>query len=333
MKKLLFGFVFLIFIVLFLWLVSEHVALYLRARVAKDPAVAAAFLDVGQGDATFIEFPDKRQMLVDCGRDARVLEALGRVMRFYDRTIDYLVVTHPDSDHYAGCIDVLRRFNIRTIVYNGAPKSYDELWNVFRESLDQEVKAGALYEEITSARTVEIGGATIRYLYPDHPLSADPAIPGTNERADNNGSIVFRLTYGVGNILMTGDMEEPLENYLVRLSGESLDSEVLKAGHHGSGSSSSEVLVSAVAPRMAVVSAGKDNPYGHPSPRVVKRLERAGARVLRTDRDHDILLALTRDSVYVIRPKSPPAGAKAFSRFFSFPGLGIWRAIGRLDRL
>ena len=94
-------------------------------------SVQITFLDIGQGDATFIEFPGDVQMLVDCAKDARILEALGRVMEFYDRSIDYLVVTHPDNDHYGGCIDVLKRFDVANIVYNGLKKEQDEMWREF----------------------------------------------------------------------------------------------------------------------------------------------------------------------------------------------------------
>ena len=85
------------------------------------------FLDIGQGDATFIEFPNGEQMLVDCAEDGKILEALGRVMPYYDRDIDYLMITHPDFDHYGGCTDVLNRFEVKNIVYNGFKKEYDDL--------------------------------------------------------------------------------------------------------------------------------------------------------------------------------------------------------------
>lgn len=242
------------------------------------------FLDVGQGDAEFIEWANGEQMLIDCGKDATVLSALGRVMKYYDKEIDYLAVTHPDLDHYGGCIDVLKRFEVKNIIYTGLQKD-DKGWNYFWDMIDQE---GANYIEIAARETKQIDGATFDFLYPDKSLNQNVQ--------DNNSSLVFKLTYGQNDILFMGDAEEELENYLLEKYKNDLDAEILKVGHHGSGGSSSQNFIDMVSPDWSIISVGK-NYYGHPSRRVLNRLIRAGSQILRTDESGDIAFKFGKDAI------------------------------------
>lgn len=248
------------------------------------------FLDIGQGDATLVDFPNGEQMLIDCSKDARVLAALGRNMKPFDRTIDYLVVTHPDNDHYGGCIDVLDRFTVRHIWYNGVRKTNDSFWNFFWDKVHAE---GAEYVLIDQIKTFDISSTTIRIIYPDHNVIEDIRVPGVEkDTGDNNTSIVFRMDYGKTSALFTGDMELPLEQYLVQKASSTLDVDILKVGHHGSNSSSGQSFLARVSPAYSTISAGKENRYGHPTARVLKRLERTGGKVFRTDLSGDITLSL-----------------------------------------
>lgn len=254
-------------------------------------SVTITFLDIGQGDASFIQFPDGQQMLVDCAVDARILPALGRVMPYYDRRIDYLVVTHPDADHYGGCVDVLKRFDIGTIVYNGITKNGEGYWESFWSSVERE---GARYEEANQLMTWDIASATLRFVYPDSPLKDQ-----TEKPEDNNTSIVFTLTYASSSVLFTGDAEDKLEAYLLSKYKDQLNVDVLKVGHHGSDSSSIKEFIEAVSPLHAVFSVGVDNTYGHPSRRVMRRMERASSTVWRTDAQGDIIVKLDGGGVRV----------------------------------
>lgn len=245
-----------------------------------------SFLDVGQGDAEFIEWPDGEQMLVDCAKDATVLGALGRVMKYYDKEIDYLVVTHPDSDHYGGCIDVLKRFEVKNIVYTGLQKT-DKSWQYFQDMISQE---NVKYTEIAAQDIWQIDGASLNFLYPDKKLD-------NNIKDSNNSSLVFKLSYGENDILFVGDAEEELENYLIGKYGDILNSEVLKVGHHGSGSSSAQSFIDAVSPDYSIISVGKWNSYGHPSRRTLKRLERSESQVYRTDELGDIVLKMDKNHI------------------------------------
>lgn len=245
-----------------------------------------SFLDIGQGDASFIEWPDGKQMLVDCGRDARILEALGRVMSFYDKTIDYLLVTHPDLDHYGGCTDILKRFDVENIIYTGLQKE-DKSWQYFWQTIGLE---GADYKQINSEQKLQINNSVLHFFYPDSDIS------GIAE-SDNNSSIVFKLVFGQSDILFTADAEEDLEKYLIENYSEELDVEVLKVGHHGSGSSSIPEFLGFVTPDISVISVGQENNYGHPSRRVIKRLERTGSEIWRTDLHGDVILQVYEDKI------------------------------------
>ncbi len=269
-------------------------------KIKNTTELRLAFLDIGQGDATLITFPNQEKMLIDCARDRTVLSALGRNMHSYDRTIDYLVATHPDADHYGGCIDVLKRYRVRHIYFNGFDKEGSALLKEFHRTVQQEITdGGADLTIVTTTHYLEIASTTLHFLYPDHAIMLDPRVPGVKEIESNNTSIVTRISYGNHDILMTGDMEQPLEQYLLRSFGTTLQSEVLKVGHHGSISSSGEDFVKIVSPQYAIISVGKNNSYGHPANRVLARLERIKARVLRTDLLGDILMTISTSSIYI----------------------------------
>jgi competence protein ComEC len=250
------------------------------------------FLNIGQGDSALIQFANGQKMLVDCGPNAAVLEALGRNLPFYDRRIDYLIATHPDLDHYGGCVDIVKRYTLGEIITNGKSKDRDpyfQTWDALRWS------SGAKLKNIDGHEIWSIASTSLEFFSPDHLLPLDAATDDSN-----NYSIVFRLKDGTNSYLFTGDMEVPLEDALIKhycpsstattsLPCPALQSNILKVGHHGSKSSTSAELLAAVQPKTAIISVGKNN-YGHPSLRVIKRLERAGVVILRTDNEGDILL-------------------------------------------
>ncbi|OGH87569.1 MAG: hypothetical protein A3J93_03530 [Candidatus Magasanikbacteria bacterium RIFOXYC2_FULL_42_28] len=240
------------------------------------------FLNIGQGDSALIKFRNGEKMLVDCGPNNTVLARLSTYLSFFDRTIDYLVVTHPDLDHYGGCVDVLRRYKVKNIIENGDTKN-DSYFREWQNLADVE---GAKRFIQTERHATEIGGTKIDWLAPDQGVIVD-------NPDSNNRSIVFKLTDDKKSFLLTGDAEMPLENALLKkycatLSAcPALQSEYLKVGHHGSDSSSGAEWLSTIAPKVGIVSVGK-NKFGHPSLRVMRNLQRVGAGILRTDEIGDI---------------------------------------------
>lgn len=304
-KGIIYLFVLLIISLVLLFFVRSQIdktdmKIFEKDKEKKYFTLDITFLDIGQGDATFIEFPDGRQMLVDCAIDARVVQALGRVMDFYDRNIDYLIITHPHLDHYGGCVDVMRRFDIEHILYTGIEKKYDDHWNVLDAEMEVQKEKGVQFTLIEKPFVWDIAGTIVNILYPDHPVQYNQNIPGQNKDTDvNNTSVVIKLSYGDQDVLLMGDAEMELEDYLIATYGVQLDVEILKAGHHGSKTSSIQEFISSTSPNLAIFSVGQRNKFGHPSPRVLKRFERVGATILRTDISGDILVSLSTSSYYI----------------------------------
>lgn len=264
--------------------------------VATKPAVQTlqvAFMDIGQGDATLLQFPNGQTMLVDCGPDASILSALGRNLPWNTRTLDYLVITHPHTDHYGGCLDVAAQFKIGHIYVTGFVEKPNGLLNNWHEALiNEHLQDGAIIETLETPHQLAVGSTTLNFLYPDHNLALEPHIPGEKTIDTNDSSVVLKVSYGTQDILLTGDMETPLEHYLVTKNPTALGAEILKAGHHGSRSSSSDELLAAVKPQAVTISAGKGNSYGHPHQNILYRLAKIGATVWRTDVGGDILATI-----------------------------------------
>ena len=231
------------------------------------------FLDVGQGDAIFIEAPNGRQVLLDAGQGNRVVRALGEVMPFYDRSIDILIATHPDADHIGVFIEVLRRYETGAVFESGVLTD-TALYHSFKSEIEGRGARNILGKSGDRIVLDKKRGVYLEILFPDRDVSGMEA---------NAGSLVSKLVYGDICFVLTGDSPTAIEEYLALIYGLELDCEVLKVGHHGSNTSSSPLFVAAVSPAYAVISVGRDNRYGHPRPEVLDILSQAGAEILRTD--------------------------------------------------
>lgn len=236
----------------------------------QEKPLTVAFLDVGQGDAIFIESPTGVQVLIDGGAGSGVLRELGSVMSFEDRSIDVVIATHPDTDHIGGLVDVLERYHVAYIFESGS-ETETNTYRAFNKAVSEE---GAVRIEARAGTYIHLGGgAILEILYPVHDASSlEP----------NEASIVARLVYRDAEVLLTGDAPISVERVLLQKYGNTLESDVLKVGHHGSRTSTAKVFVDVVRPQIAVISAGKENRYGHPHEEVVAILENADATVLHT---------------------------------------------------
>ncbi|MFA5211113.1 MAG: MBL fold metallo-hydrolase [Patescibacteria group bacterium] len=253
------------------------------------------FMDVGQGDGILLNLNNGEKILVDCSEDARILEALGRNMDYYDKTIDYLLITHEHSDHYGGCEEVINRFEVKNVIYNGLKIETDKIWQSFLTAVNNK---NINLINIDQNQTWNFGSSTVNFFYPEHNLNFDSKEENSNL---NNTSIIFGLDFNSTTVLFTGDMEVDIENYLVSVYKDNqLKSDILKAGHHGSDTSSGQEFLNAVKPQETIVSVGKNNNFGHPSRRILKRLERINSNVWRTDFVGDIILEIG-ESGYKIR--------------------------------
>jgi competence protein ComEC len=232
-----------------------------------------AVLDVGQGDALYIESPTGVQILIDGGPDSAVLRELPKVMPQFDRSLDAVIATHPDQDHIGGLVDVLRRYEVGVFIEPGVAKN-----TAAYRALMQEVAAqGAEHHVAQRGMALDLGGgARLIILYPSSDMS------GTPEAQANDASIIALLQHGSSTALLLGDAPKFVEYALVVQNPGLLKSDLLKVGHHGSRTSTSDILLAAAQPALAVISAGRDNRFGHPHREVLDTLARHGAAVLLT---------------------------------------------------
>lgn len=241
--------------------------------------LAVDFLDVGQGDSIYIQAPNGNNILIDGGLDRKVLNSLGNVLPFGHKDIDIVLATHPDADHIGGLPYVFDNYNISAFIDNGA-KGDSVVFKTLEEKITKE----------QSQRVQAKAGMKI-ILDQDKNIVFDVCSPymNVNKLNDTNtGSIVGRLTYGSSSFMLTGDAPINVEQNLVKKYGNSLESDVLKAGHHGSKTSSSEEFLKAVAPQFAIISVGAKNMYGHPHKEVIDLLNKLGIKILRTSEEGTI---------------------------------------------
>lgn len=232
-------------------------------------------LDVGQGDAILIRTPDQRTVLVDGGPDRSLLYGLGRHLPPWVRTVDLLVVTHPHTDHYVGFIELLQRFRVRTVMVTGARNDTPEYAEFAAAVRDY----GASVQPVSGPARYDLGAGVLLQV-----LTPAKSLAGTTPANPNDASIVLQLSAGGARALLTGDLEG---DDLRRLAGAGVASDLLKVAHHGSADALAPEFYAAVQPAHAVISVGP-NRFGHPSPRTVAALRRAGTTVLTTQADGDV---------------------------------------------
>ncbi|MBU1091835.1 MBL fold metallo-hydrolase [Patescibacteria group bacterium] len=233
--------------------------------------LAVYFLDVGQGDSIFIQAENGNQILIDGGQNKSVLNQLSKVMPFYDRVIDVVIETHPDGDHIGGLVEVLNRYDVGLVMESGVKSDsaiYKELKNIIGRKNITEILG-------KKGMRMNVGeGLFLDILFP---------VSDASEMESNSASIVARLVYENTSFLLTGDSPQAIEKYLASVYKDNLDVDVLKVGHHGSKTSSSEIFIGYTSPEYAIVSVGADNRYGHPSQEVLDILKKLEVKVLRTD--------------------------------------------------
>lgn len=246
------------------------VLLWSVALTQPDGRLHVYFLDIGQGDGILIQTPSGRQVLIDGGANPQALmRELGAVLPFWDRTLDLLILTHPDGDHMNAQIDVPSRFKVTTALNTmfGQEHPSSERWQTAMAT------AGVDVQLQQQGGWIDLGdGVALWTLWP-------PPAAFATEDMDNENSLVMKLVYGDFSVLLTGDAGRPSEEVL--LQGSSVGATVLKVGHHGSKTSTSPAFVAAVNPQLAVIQVGAENRYGHPHLETLFTL--AGQLILRND--------------------------------------------------
>ncbi len=279
--------------------------LFMRAYAHHDTVVV--FCDVGQGDGAYIRINNKIDMLIDGGRDGKVLSCLGRHMPFYDRTIELVLLSHPQEDHYGGLLEVVSRYKIRHFIASPVGNPAESFQSLVKKLGEKGVRIQALY----AGDSVQVADARLRFMWPDSAYvrknTTIPQLASTSPHSasgpydryfkessldPNNFSQVFELSQGDKSILFTGDVATDILPGLSRQAIGHVD--ILKTPHHGSKNGLSSTFLKLADPSVAVISAGKRNSYGHPSKAILDLLRAAKVQIRRTDLEGDIVYRFRR---------------------------------------
>ncbi|MBP6948779.1 MAG: MBL fold metallo-hydrolase [Candidatus Pacebacteria bacterium] len=246
--------------------------MYLFTLYLLPQKLRVSFLDVGQGDAILIQTPSGKQMLIDGGVSNSVMSKISDKMFYFDKDIDVLVATHPDADHITGLIPVLEKYFVGTIITS--PLTGET--SISRD-LDQHIlKEGSSVHVAKGGDEINFHDGVIAYVV--YPLTSSA---GSIVKDTNDVSVSVVVVYGDHSFLLTGDLSTYKESELF-LQKIPEPVTVYKAGHHGSKYSSGETLLSYIKPEYVVISAGRDNSYGHPHNETVERIKKFSKEIIST---------------------------------------------------
>ncbi|MEK7548904.1 MAG: MBL fold metallo-hydrolase [Patescibacteria group bacterium] len=275
----------LVFLAIFDFFVWSEIV-FGDVRIDKNSEVY--FLNIGQGDSELINLAGGVQILIDGGPNKKVLDELASILPITDRYIDLIVLSHPQYDHFAGLIDVLKRYQVGAFIHNGRRgeiKAFSDLEKVLEEN---KIKTIVLAQ-----------GDKIKYK--DNWLDIiSPNSDFLQSKELNDTSLVISLWSAGAKFLFTGDIGFKVEDYLVK--NFDIKSDVLKVGHHGSKYSSDEEFLIKVNPKISVIEVGK-NSYGHPTGQALNRLASVGSRIFRTDNDGTIKLVIGENKIDILKRK------------------------------
>ena len=281
-KWIKFGTISVCLFLIFFWVLTHYSSLVTRH------SLRVTYIDVGQAECSLIQFPNGKNMLIDGGRLMDDFDAGSSIVAPYlwdigVTKIDYVIGSHPDSDHVGGLLFILNEMPVRNYFDNG-----QESIDLIHVKLCEIAKEKNIsYMALHSGDKIEIDNKVrVEILHPTREISnLKSQISNLKERGhDNNFSIVMKITYGNFSVLFTGDIEKEVEEFMIG-QGADLKSIILKAPHHGSSSSSTEEFIKAVNPEVAVFSVGYNNPFRHPNKKVLSRYKEARIKIYRTDMD------------------------------------------------
>ncbi|MBI3619886.1 MBL fold metallo-hydrolase [Candidatus Roizmanbacteria bacterium] len=258
-----------------------------------------AFCDVGQGDGAYVRIENKIDILIDAGPDRRILECLGRHMPFYDKTIEYVFLSHPQKDHAGGIVEVLRHYQIKNIYL----PAIDNKARFFQEIKLQLLKNNVRIFYPDEGDMIDFSGGYIYFLAPnrDFVFSHSLEQPGSQFRLTrdnlNDFSLIFNLKIHNQSILFTGDIG-PDRLFQITHAGFGLlhkslfKADILKVPHHGSKNGLTAAFLKLVDPRVALISVGRHNSYHHPSAEIIALLRSLNIEIKRTDEKGTIVFPL-----------------------------------------
>lgn len=282
---------YLLYILTLILMIFLVITIYLQLKNTEESNfLKIIFIDVGQGDAIYIEAPSGRQILIDGGRNEIILPKLAQVMPLGDRTIDLIVATNPDQDHIGGLINVIEEYKVGQVIDSGVKKesyTYQKFNEILKKNEIEKIIARRGQKIILD----EEKNIYLEILFPDRDVSGWEA---------NDGSIVAKLIYGEKSFLFMGDATLYTEN-IIRWNEEkkTLDIDVLKLGHHGSDTSTTEFWLNLTSPEFAIISAGENNKYGHPDEEVLNNLKKLNISYLETSKEGNITFETDGMNLYI----------------------------------
>lgn len=268
-------FVFLVVLLCNYWDFRHERAVLSDLDINLESVLRVYFLDVGQGDATLISAPGGIDILIDGGPDDGVIDKLGLYLPIFDRKIEYIILTHPDSDHITGLIGIFNHYQVGKVFMTGIYCNSA----VCLKLADQIDRFNVPVELVVGPQIINLGvGLNFTVVHPFESF-ADRQLEDYN-----NSSIVGRLVYGSSSIMFTGDLEN--EEVLI---DQNLLSDIYQVGHHGSSNANDYEFIQSISPDYAVISCGLDNRFGHPTHRTLNNLKNNDVAIFRTDLMGDIL--------------------------------------------
>jgi len=246
-----------------------------------DKKARIVFCDVGQGDAAYVRLKNQFDILIDTGPNQKILECLGRNMPFYDKKIELVIISHPQLDHYGGLRYLIDRYQINRIYLNDMPKNSSTLNNLKQKIYHKKIPVLPIW----AGSQIKLDNAYLNFFWPPKKLLEAQSSPD-----ENFFSIIFSLNLGKNSILFTGDASSNSLNRLLRSDIKNIS--ILKIPHHGSKNGLTRQFLKLADPQVAVISVGKNNPYGHPAKQVLEMLEALKIKIKRTDEDGDIVFKL-----------------------------------------
>lgn len=261
------------------------------------------FCDVGQGDAIYIRFPDSTDMLIDGGPGNKVLDCLSKNMPFYDREINVVMLTHPEADHLNGLIPVLERYRVLYFVSSPVGNStigYQKLQDIISK---KKIEVKNLYTD----QSIDFGKVKFTSLWPEKNwlvsrinctnnsscstlASKNSSVLGiaTDISNLNDFSEMGILSYGTFDVVFTGDGDQRIQDDILKIYNNQIDIEIMKVPHHGSKTAITSEFLNKFIPKLAIVSAGENNPYNHPNNELLEKFNKLNIPVKRTDTEGTI---------------------------------------------
>lgn len=265
-----------------------------------DGKLHLVFCDVGQGDAIYLKTPAGQEVLIDGGPNEKVLDCLSSRRPFYDREIEVVILTHPQADHLTGLISILKRYKIDYFITENI-SNQSAVFKEFHQAISAE---GVQIYNPKAGDRLRLGETEINFYWPKAVIGSKNLWRNDVKDGDspnvsgdlNNYSLVFDVHYKNFLTLQTGDAESQI---LEEIGNLATGVTVLKVPHHGSKNAVNEIILKKLQPKLAIISVGKGNHFGHPAEQIIKVLEDLAIKTLRTDREGEVEVVSDGESWWV----------------------------------